>query len=349
MQGWRLTMEDADVAVGDMGADFSGSAFFGVFDGHGGSAVAEFASKHLPGEVLAKGAAHPADALAAAFASVDERIRSDLQNSADTLGDAAVSRIPRNLADHVGCTANVCLVSKEFITCANAGDSRAVLCRAGKAVPLSVDHKPNDPAERERIHNAGGFVQCTGRGPITHYRVNGNLNLSRSLGDFQYKRRKDLGHEAQIITCAPECKVLGRGAQDEFIILACDGIWDVLSSQDAVDFIRPRLQHCTEISSITQSLLNRCLASSPKLSLGVGCDNMTCVIVDLQPARRPRNSACQDKFVEVLGTPSTTSSESDTMQFDMSTVACPVPAPLAWLSPQGPPGRDDMEDLVVQL
>jgi serine/threonine protein phosphatase PrpC len=223
-----------------------------------------------------------------------------------------------------------------------------VLCRAGRAVPLSVDHKPNDPPELERIKNAGGYVQCTSRGPITHYRVNGNLNLSRALGDFQYKRRKDLGHDAQMITCAPDCKVLPRGAQDEFIILACDGIWDVLSSQDAVDFVRTRLHHCTEISSITQSLLNRCLASSPKLSLGVGCDNMTCVIVDLRPARRPRNSACKDQFVEVVGTPSTTTSESDT-PIDLARTACPVPGPLAWLSPKGMTASPESDELIVQL
>jgi serine/threonine protein phosphatase PrpC len=341
-------MEDADVAIGNLGGQFTGHALFGVFDGHGGSAVAEFAAKHLPEEVLGQDSSEPAGAMAAAFARVDERMQTDLCKSTDTLGDAAVSTIARsNLVDHVGCTANVCLVSKEFITCANAGDSRAVLCRAGKAVAMSVDHKPNDPAERERIQNAGGFVQCTSRGPITHFRVNGNLNLSRALGDFQYKRRKDLGHDAQIITCAPDCKAQARGGQDEFLVLACDGIWDVMSSQDVVDFVRPRLDHCTEISSVTQSLLNRCLASSPKMSLGIGCDNMTCVVVDLQPGRRARNSACKHQFVEVVGTPSTTSSESDRLS-DMTRAACPVPAAMAWLSPQGQPPSDS-DELVVQL
>jgi serine/threonine protein phosphatase PrpC len=171
------------------------------------------------------------------------------------------------------------------------------------------------------------------------------LNLSRSLGDFQYKRRKDLGHEAQIITCAPDCKAVARSAHDEFIVIACDGIWDVLSNQDAVDFVRQRLEHCTEISSITQSLLDRCLASSPKLSLGIGCDNMTCVIVDLRPARRPRNNACKDEFVEVLDTPSTL---SEYERPDPARIACPVPAPLAWLSPQGV-AEDPENEFVVRM
>lgn len=90
-------------------------------------------------------------------------------------------------ADNVGCTAVCVLLSDSEIVCANAGDSRAVLCRASKPVELSQDHKPNEAGERERIEAAGGRIEEIPVGARVHYRVNGNLNLSRSIGDFEYK------------------------------------------------------------------------------------------------------------------------------------------------------------------
>src|SRR5438105_2881420 len=76
-----------------------------------------------------------------------------------------------------GCTASVVLISKTEIYCANAGDSRTVLCKKGKAKPLSTDHKPDIKSERSRIEKANGTVEDN--------RVNGNLSVSRALGDFE--------------------------------------------------------------------------------------------------------------------------------------------------------------------
>lgn len=81
-----------------------------------------------------------------------------------------------------GCTACVVLITPTKIYTANAGDSRAVLCRKGHALPLSSDHKPENEIERKRIQAAGG--------DIVNGRVNGGLNLSRSFGDFNYKKAK---------------------------------------------------------------------------------------------------------------------------------------------------------------
>ena len=83
------------------------------------------------------------------------------------------------MANFAGCTAVVTLVSKTEIVCANAGDSRAVVSKKGKAKEMSIDHKPDTPSEKRRIENAGGYVE--------EGRVNGVLSLSRSLGDFEYK------------------------------------------------------------------------------------------------------------------------------------------------------------------
>ena len=106
-----------------------------------------------------------------------------------------------NLPDHpvhAGCTAVVAVLIGTKLTVANAGDSRAVLCRAGgRAEPLSFDHKPLQEREMQRITRAGGFVNQFGR-------VNGNLNLSRSIGDLKYKQVPGIPPAAQMITAEPD-------------------------------------------------------------------------------------------------------------------------------------------------
>lgn len=87
-----------------------------------------------------------------------------------------------------GCTAVVALLYEKLLYIANAGDSRAVLGRNGKAVPLSQDHKPANTPERERIVAAGGFLSDIGG----MCRVNGNLNLSRAIGDLKYKNNPEV-------------------------------------------------------------------------------------------------------------------------------------------------------------
>lgn len=98
---------------------------------------------------------------------------------------------------------------------------------AGNAVALSHDHKPMNDEEKQRIEAAGGTVSHAGGVP----RVNGNLNLSRAIGDLKYKTNKDLPVEAQIITAHPDVRVFELSSEDQFFLLACDGVWDVLSNE----------------------------------------------------------------------------------------------------------------------
>eukprot|EP00930_Biecheleria_cincta_P003408 TRINITY_DN104342_c0_g1_i1.p1 TRINITY_DN104342_c0_g1~~TRINITY_DN104342_c0_g1_i1.p1 ORF type:complete len:426 (+),score=64.96 TRINITY_DN104342_c0_g1_i1:107-1279(+) len=185
-------------------------------------------------------------------------------------------------ADQVGCTAVCVLLTATEIICANAGDSRAVLCRKGRAVPLSEDHKPNDPAERRRIEEAGGTVEKIERGVMTTYRVNGNLSLSRAIGDLQYKSRKDLPPHKQVVCATPDLHRESITPQDEFIVLACDGIWDVKSSQEVCSFIRRRLINKIPISMAIEQLLDSCCTPDPKKTQGLGADNMSCIVVQLK-------------------------------------------------------------------
>jgi len=112
---------------------------------------------------------------------------------------------------------------------ANVGDSRAVLCRGGVALRLTVDHRASRPEEAQRIRAAGGFVS-------PNQRVNGILAVSRALGDHLLKEN---GHP--IVTAAPHCVETLLSPKDRFVILACDGLWDVMSDQAACDFVQSML------------------------------------------------------------------------------------------------------------
>ncbi|KAH9931153.1 protein serine/threonine phosphatase 2C [Epithele typhae] len=110
---------------------------------------------------------------------------------------------------------------RRVLYCANAGDARGVLCRAGKAVRLTYDHKGSDKQEAKRITDAGGFVMSG--------RVNGVLAVTRSLGDSSMK---------EFVVGSPYTTETELNEQDEFLILACDGLWDVVNDQGAVDLAR---------------------------------------------------------------------------------------------------------------
>lgn len=165
------------------------------------------------------------------------------------------------------------LVRGRQLVVANAGDSRCVVCRSGQALDMSLDHKPEDEAEYSRIRNAGGRVTKEGR-------VNGGLNLSRAIGDHAYKRNKDLELKDQMITSLPDVKTLEIDpATDEFMVMACDGIWNNMTSQEVVDFVKHELDSGNhQLSAICEKLFDVCLAPDTSGD-GTGCDNMTCIIV----------------------------------------------------------------------
>jgi len=154
--------------------------------------------------------------------------------------------------------------------------------RAGEVVELSFDHKPDNERERSRIEAAGGIVEER-PGIRTQHRVNGNLNLSRALGDLEYKRRLDLPPEEQIISGTPDIIEADILPQDEFVVLACDGIWDMMTNEECVSFIRERLRKRMPLVEIVEEILDECLAENPKATQGLGSDNMTCIVILLKP------------------------------------------------------------------
>lgn len=180
-----------------------------------------------------------------------------------------------------GCTAVVALLKdNKYLYVANAGDSRCVVCRDGKAVDMSEDHKPEDDLERKRIEKAGGQVTKDGR-------VNNGLNLSRAIGDHAYKTNKELSLEEQMITSLPDVRTLEIDQEkDSFMVLACDGIWNFMSSQEVCDYVQERLNaNYSKLSQICEELFMHCLAPDSEGD-GTGCDNMTCIIVTFKPFRK---------------------------------------------------------------
>ncbi|XP_064411522.1 protein phosphatase 1G [Latimeria chalumnae] len=200
-----------------------------------------------------------------------------------------------------GTTAVVALIRGKQLIVANAGDSRCVVSEGGKAVDMSYDHKPEDELELARIKNAGGKVTMDGR-------VNGGLNLSRAIGDHFYKRNKSLPPEEQMICAMPDVKVLPLNNDHEFMVIACDGIWNVMTSQEVIDFVHERIKQEDDTgaprthSSIVEELLDHCLAPDTSGD-GTGCDNMTCIIVSFrgrQEQKAQPEASCKRKLEEVV-------------------------------------------------
>lgn len=260
MQGWRSNMEDAHIVDLSLG---SGVGLFSVFDGHAGDQCAKQSKILVP-------------ALVRKHAKGDETYTN--VNFTDAYYELD-SVLRGKLQDDSGCTACTVIVTDKTVTCANVGDSRAVLCRGALAVDLSVDHKPETDEERIRIEAAGGKVE--------NNRVNGQLAMSRAIGDYSYKQQPDRKVDEQLVIPTPDVVTVEREAGDRFVVVACDGIFDVLSNQQLVDMINGEMQlnpnHTME--KICETICNRCLAppapEGGQPSRAAGTDNMTIVIVKL--------------------------------------------------------------------
>lgn len=284
MQGWRLNMEDATINNLDFESD---AALFGVFDGHGGKEASSVVKSNY--ERILKDSEYYSSgdyekALYDSFLKTDEFLGSSvgkeqmkqvaLANPESksplmkllTGGEDAKSPDDRSeesfMLDSKGCTANVVLIKGNDVYCANAGDSRCVLASEGKAINLSEDHKPDNEIERTRIINAGS--------EIVEGRVDGNLNLSRSLGDLRHKQKPGLKPEEQAITCAPDLKKVTIKPTDDFIVMACDGIWEQKSSQEIVDFIYERIKKTTKLSKIIEELFESIISPDYTVTQGLG-------------------------------------------------------------------------------
>ncbi|XP_059914468.1 protein phosphatase 1L isoform X2 [Gadus macrocephalus] len=251
IQGRRDHMEDRFEVLTDI-TNKSHPSIFGIFDGHGGEAAADYVKAHLP------------EALRQQLQAF-ERERKESSQSYASILEQRIMAVDRDMLDKLsanhdeagqepgmigGTTCLVALLSDRELTVANVGDSRGVLCdKDGNAVALSHDHKPYQLKERKRIKRAGGFISFNGS-----WRVQGILAMSRSLGDYPLKNLNVVIPDPDIVTFDLD------KLQPEFMILASDGLWDAFSNEEAVRFVRERLDepHYGAKSIVLQSFYRGC-------------------------------------------------------------------------------------------
>lgn len=333
MQGWRATMEDTHILEPSLKLkqDLPDHAFFAVFDGHGGYFTSQYVSENFT-RILTKrrewknyvsmsasaraevpGLQLVRDALTNAFIDMDaelekiyvdqlsqldlrankRRIKSNLYSSPDDSRDEKNTQeankpvIEKLLLDRSGTTAVSVLLTPSHIICSNAGDSRAILCREGMALPLSFDHKPVNPTEISRVNAAGGFVKMK--------RIDGDLAVSRGFGDFRYKLNGNASVHKQKVIAVPEIIVFPRNDEkDEFLILGCDGIWDVVDNATCAELVKSKLQEGkNDLGQICEEMLDECLGRDSK-------DNMTILMVALPGCEMTENSTNKSLFSSLM-------------------------------------------------
>lgn len=235
MQGWRSHMEDQYII--DQFMELPDHLIVAVFDGHSGTFAAEYSSMNLKSKIeestawqayakmspkdRKKNSTKVGEALLQAYLQLDDSLRS---LRADGL-----------MEDDSGCTAVCCIISPSHVVCANVGDSRAVIGSKDKSISLTDDHKPENPEECARIEAAGGFVADN--------RVVGELAMSRAIGDFRYKGNPNLSFEKQLVIPVPDISVHERDLENDYVmVVACDGVWDAMSNDEAAVFVQEYIQ-----------------------------------------------------------------------------------------------------------
>ncbi|KAL5343197.1 phosphatase 2C-like domain-containing protein [Aspergillus crustosus] len=278
------------------------NGYFAIFDGHAGTFAAQWCGKKLHlilEDVMRKNLTAPVpELLDQTFTAVDQQLEKlPVKNSGCTavvallrwedrvptlhsvtgssaIGPAAAAAAKGEADSEAGDTptqeaaatpvATIPLKIREnairqrVLYTANVGDARVVLCRNGKALRLSYDHKGSDENEGRRIANAGGL--------IINSRVNGVLAVTRALGDAYIK---------DLVTGHPyTTETVIQPDLDEFIILACDGLWDVCSDQEAVELIR----NVSDAQEASKILVDHALAR-------FSTDNLSCMVIRLDADR----------------------------------------------------------------
>ncbi|KAJ4851161.1 hypothetical protein Tsubulata_003250 [Turnera subulata] len=299
--------------------------FFGVYDGHGGSQVADYCSKriHLAlAEEVEQAKSSLSDEYTGdgckelwrkAFSNCFLKVDAEMGGSGGSAGscrDDSEAQLAPIIPETVGSTAVAAVVCPTHVIVGNCGDSRAVLCRGKTAIPLSVDHKPDREDEYARIEAAGGkIIQWNGS------RVFGVLAMSRSIGTRLYLSTSLLDAFITLpcpshgdrylkpwIIPDPEVMFFPRAKEDECFVLASDGLWDVLTNQEACDIARKAIllwhkrngdassppQKAEGVDPAAQAAA-QCLA---KIALQKGSkDNITVIVVDLKAHRKFRRKA----------------------------------------------------------
>ncbi|KAG7883400.1 hypothetical protein KL938_002637 [Ogataea parapolymorpha] len=261
---YRPSMEDVHTYVANF-AERLDWGYFAVFDGHAGKNAARWCGSNLHNILVEKimddDNVDLRENLNNSFLEADVQMEREIQGSSGCTAAVAVLRWEEEIDDSESedeidpKTTPFDFVPtkkhKRMLYTANVGDSRIVLCRGGRAVRLSYDHKSSDKLEQQRIVNSGGIMLKN--------RVNGVLAVTRSLGDVYMK---------SLVIGAPFTTCTELTDQDDFLILACDGLWDVCSDQDAVDLIKDEMDPYKASDTLCKLAINK-----------MSTDNVTAMVV----------------------------------------------------------------------
>ena len=277
LKGQRVTMEDRYIAVPDIKAlpltsarsapEGANHGFYAVCDGHNGDTTAEMVAQLLAGSIASQSslASDPVRALSDAFLATDSSVLDQQEESGQYSGSTAVSVLVRKSAG----------TQRPMLYCANVGDSRAVMCRAGQVVPLSDDHTCQREDEKMRLLDAGAYV--------TKGRLMGVLAVSRAFGDAEHKNIKEVcwgqSFTGETLLAEPEVYKEPVSPQDEFIVLACDGVYDVMTSQQVVSYVRRRLLQHGDVQMAAQELVAKAVHLA-------SVDNCTAMVIALNQSQK---------------------------------------------------------------
>jgi len=226
--------------------------FFGVYDGHGGKEVSNYIQNNISSYFLNKQVNYP----------LSKRF---VLNVYDHI-EVALKKY--DWAYYSGTTCIIVVHFKfngaNYLNVVNLGDSRCVLCRDNFAMPLSKDHKPNWPEERHRIEQIGGKIVFDGY----DWRIK-DLSVSRSFGDLE---------STPFLSNKPDLYRYKLDKNDKFFVIACDGLWDVMSNSEVVNYV---LLNCYD--ETTNNRTNKTMNIAKKLAeyaLKKGStDNITIIVV----------------------------------------------------------------------
>ena len=274
VQGFRTHMQDDYQCLPNqtMGPSREPFASFAVYDGHGlkGHFVSSHCAQTFLSSVYGRKAVRTAKSITTelvtssirkTFLKFDQQLRDEqglfgVAPGTQPSGGATGSQLP---LQYGGTTATTVFISDQHMIFANLGDSRTILCRNGKIAYETKDHSPSDEDEAKRVKAAGGRVHTN---PHKHTVIldpdlNGNcdFSISRAIGDFAYKIPTDKQPEEYMVSPVPDSHVLERNYQeDQFVLLASDGVFKSLSSETVVNFVLRQLQSTGDITNICRNV-----------------------------------------------------------------------------------------------
>jgi len=170
-------------------------------------------------------------------------------------------------------TAIVAAIDGNKMIVGNVGDSELILCKTGKAISLCGVHNPKrNQKEVERIESEGGKIYNE---RLAHPSLNPaifNIAVSRAIGDIFFKHKDYTKNKPSALVAEPEIVQYTLTQEDDFMVLACDGVWDVMTHQDVVDFVLPKLQELDDPQEASKQLVEEAYKRGSQ-------DNITSLIV----------------------------------------------------------------------